>query len=65
MIMENEKKPAQDTTKVNSHKDMPVKTTGTDNTKNTAAEDGLNRDKKPNAHLEPGTSSDPDFTETD
>ena len=63
--MENDKKHPQDTTKTNEHEHAPVKTTGTDGTKNTAAEEGLNKTKTDKPGLEPGTSADPDFTETD
>lgn len=47
------------------HSDMPIKTTSTDSTKNTARENGLNPARNTNNNLEPGTSRDPDFTETD
>ena len=64
--MENEKKERQDTTKINEHKDMPVKTVGTDQTKNTAGEEGLNQARTTSNDIEPGTKSKgPDSTETD
>ncbi len=61
--MENDKKHPEE--KTIEHADMPIKTTGTDNTKNTSTDEGLNKTKTANPSLEPGTTSDPDFTETD
>lgn len=65
--MENSKKLPQDTTKVNAHKGMPIKTPDTDEKLNTADEtDGLNQARNAENSLEPGTTAaDPDFTETD
>jgi len=64
--MENDKKQAQDTTKTNSHKDMPVKTAATELKDNAAGETGLNEAKTVKNDFEPGTHErDPDSTETD
>jgi len=63
--MENDKKQTQDTTKTNSHKDMPVKNTTTDLKDNTAGQPGYNQSKVVKNDLEPGThEKDPEKPET-
>ena len=62
MVNEKDETPQE---KKGNHTNLPIKTTATDNIKNTAAQEGLNSGNTTSPNLEPGTSSNPDFTETD